>query len=107
MDQLIARNRWVGYVGVPILATRNNQWPIINTVIEQEAAKRARAVYVDSFTLFQDPNGKYTQYLPNAAGQLVQVRTPDGIHFQRAGGDLLAHKTLDVMEHTIVRVARK
>jgi uncharacterized protein len=107
MDQLIARNRWVVYVGVPILATRNNQWPIINTVIEQEAAKRARAVYVDSFTLFQDPNGKYTQYLPNAAGQLVQVRTPDGIHFQRAGGDLLAHKTLDVMEHTIVRVARK
>jgi hypothetical protein len=107
MDQLIARNRWVVYVGVPILATRNDQWPIINTVIQEEAAKRPRAVYVDSFTLFQDPNGKYTQYLPNAAGQLVQVRTPDGIHFQRAGGDLLARKTLDVMEHTIVRVVRK
>jgi len=107
MDQLIARNRWVVYVGVPILATRNDQWPIINTVIEEEAAKRARAVYVDSFTLFQDPNGNYTQYLPNAAGQLVQVRTPDGIHFERAGADLLARRTLDVMSRTIVRVARK
>jgi hypothetical protein len=107
MDQLIARNRWVVYVGVPILATRNDQWPIINTVIREEAAKRARAVYVDSFTLFQDPNGNYTQYLPNAQGQLVQVRTPDGIHFERAGGDLLARRTLDVMEHTIIRVARK
>jgi uncharacterized protein len=103
MDQMIARNRWVVYVGVPILATRNDQWPIINTVIEQEAAKRPRAVYIDSFSLFQDPNGRYTQYLPNAAGQLVEVRTDDGIHFQRAGGDLLAHRTLDVMERTIVR----
>jgi hypothetical protein len=107
MDQLIAKNRWVVYVGVPILATRNDQWPIINTVIEEEAAKRSRAVYVDSFTLFQDPNGNYTQYLPNAAGQLVQVRTPDGIHFERAGGDLLARKTLDVMSRTIVHVAHK
>ena len=68
MDQLIARNRWVVYVGVPILATRNDQWPIINTVIGEEAAKRSRAVYVDSFTLFQDPNGNYTQYLPERQG---------------------------------------
>ena len=107
MDQLIAQNRWVVYVGVPILATRNDQWPIINTVIREESAKRTRAVYVDSFSLFQDPNGKYTQYLPNAKGQLVQVRTPDGIHFQRAGADLLANRTLEVMEHTIVKVSRK
>jgi hypothetical protein len=107
MDQLIARNRWVAYVGVPILATRDEQWPIINAVIREEAAKRARAVYVDSFTLFQDPNGNYTQYLPNAKGQLVQVRTADGIHFQRAGGDLLARLTLDVMQHSIVHISRK
>lgn len=106
MDQLIATNRWVAYVGVPILATRNDHWKIINTVIEQEAATRDRAVFVDSYSLFEDPNGHYTQYLPNAQGQLVEVRTDDGIHFQRAGGDLLARKTLDVMEHTIVRVSR-
>jgi hypothetical protein len=107
MDQLIARNRWVAYVGVPILATRNEQWPVINTVIREEAAKRARAVYVDSFSLFQDPNGHYTQYLPNDQGQLVQVRTADGIHFQRAGADLLARRTVDLMEQTIVKVSRK
>jgi hypothetical protein len=107
MDQLIARNRWVVYVGVPILATRNDQWPIINTVIREEAAKRSRAVYVDSFSLFQDPNGHYTQYLPNSQGQLVEVRTDDGVHFQRAGGDLLARRTLEVMERTIVHVSRK
>lgn len=107
MDQLIAANRWVVYVGVPILATRDDQWPIINEVIEQEAAKRSRAVYIDSFTLFQDPNGKYTQYLPNSKGQLVEVRTADGIHFQRAGGDLLARRTLQVMERTIVHVSRR
>jgi hypothetical protein len=107
MDQLIAKKRWVVYVGVPILATRNDQWPIINKVIEDEAAKRSRAVYIDSFSLFQDPNGNYTQYLPNAQGQLVEVRTADGIHFQRAGGDLLARRTLAVMERTIVHVSRK
>jgi hypothetical protein len=107
MDQLIVRDRWVAYVGVPILANRNDQWPIINAVIAEEAAKRARAVYVDSFTLFQDPNGNYTQYLPNSKGQLIQVRTADGIHFQRAGGDLLAKQTLDVMERSIVHVDRR
>jgi hypothetical protein len=105
MDQLIARDRWVAYVGVPILATRNEQWPIINAVIREEAAKRSRAVYVDSFSLFQDPNGHYTQYLPNDKGQLVQVRTADGIHFQRAGADLLARATLSAMEHTIVNIS--
>jgi hypothetical protein len=107
MDQLIAKNRWVVYVGVPILATRNEQWPVINTVISEEAAKRSRAVYVDSFSLFQDPNGNYTQYLKNSKGQLVQVRTADGIHFQRAGGDLLARRTIDVMQQSIVHVSRK
>jgi len=107
MDQLIASNRWVVYVGVPILATRDDQWPIINRVIEEEAAKRSRAVYVDSFKLFEDPNGHYTQYLPNAQGQLVEVRTDDGIHFQRAGGDLLARATLQVMERTIVHVSHR
>jgi uncharacterized protein len=107
MDQLIARDRWVAYVGVPILATRNEQWPIINAVIREEAAERSRAVYVDSFELFQDPNGHFTQYLPNAKGQLVQMRTADGIHFQRAGADLLARHALSVMEHTIVKVSRK
>ena len=107
MDQMIARNRWIAYVGVPILATRNDRWPVINAVIRDEAAKRPRAVYVDSFSLFQDPNGNYTQYLKNSQGQLVQVRTSDGIHFQRAGGDLLAKKTLDTMERTIVEVPHK
>jgi len=33
------------------------------------------------------------------------VRTADGIHFQRAGADLLARETLSVMERTIVKVA--
>jgi hypothetical protein len=107
MDQLIARDRWVVYVGVPILATRNEQWPVINAVIRDEAAKRSRAVFVDSFKLFEDPNGHYTQYLPNDNGQLVQVRTADGIHFQRAGADLLARETLGAMEGTIVKVSRK
>ena len=37
----------------------------------------------------------------------VDVHQATGIHFQRAGGDLLAKETLDLMEHTIVRVSRK
>lgn len=99
MDQIITAGRVVVYVGIPIInnAERNSRYQLINSIIEEEARERAEALYVDSYSLFQDDQGNYAEYLPGGDGQLVQVRTPDGIHFQRAGGLRLADRTLAVL----------
>lgn len=100
MDQILAGDRYVVYVGVPIMRNgdRNPRYELINSIIKGEAKERRGKVwYVDAYTLFQDGNGGYAQYLPNEKGELVEVRTGDGIHFQRAGADRLARRTLEVM----------
>lgn len=100
MDQIIATGRHVVYPGVPIMENggRNPRYQLINKIIKEEArARHGHVWYVDSYTLFQDANGAYAQYLPNDDGQLVEMRTGDGIHFQRAGADRLARLTLQVM----------
>ena len=35
-----------------------------------------------------------------SASDGVQVRTPDGLHFTRAGGDMIANKVIKAMEDT-------
>jgi len=100
MDQTIAGGRYVVYVGVPILENggRNPHYLLINSIIASEAKARVgKAWYVDAYTLFQGADGNYAQYLANDDGQLVEMRTGDGIHFQRAGADRLARRTLEVM----------
>lgn len=102
MDQILAGERYVVWVGVPIMRNgdRNAHYQLINSIIRTEAAKatrKGRVWFVDSYKLFQDANGAYAQYLPNEKGELVEVRTGDGIHFQRAGADRLAHRTFEVM----------
>ena len=100
MDQIIARGRYVVYVGTPIMENsgRNPRYQLINSLISAEAtARKGWAWYVDSYSLFQNADGGYSQYLPGDDGQLVEMRTGDGIHFQRAGADRLAKHTLEVM----------
>jgi len=100
MDQIIAGGRYVVYVGPPIMENsgRNSHYQLISSLIAAEAKSRTgRAWYVDSYSLFQNADGGYSQYLPGDDGQLVEMRTDDGIHFQRAGADRLAGRTLEVM----------
>ena len=35
-------------------------------------------------------DGEFASYLRNADGELEQVRAPDGVHLERAGGDIIA-----------------
>jgi len=100
MDQIIAGNRYVVYVGTPIMENsgRNPRYQLINSLISAEAkSRKGRAWYVDSYSLFQNADGGYSQYLPGDDGRLVEMRTGDGIHFQRAGADRLARRTLRIM----------
>ena len=58
---------------------------------------KGKVVYIDIYDMFKAPDGGYADYL---GSRLVQVRTPDGIHFTRAGGDLIAEKVIKTMQET-------
>ena len=44
--------------------------------------------------MFAGDNGGYAEYLQNAKGDTVKVRAGDGVHFDTAGGDLIAREVL-------------
>ena len=94
MDALTANSdRVLFWIGVPVLRTRSeDRYNPINQIYREEAAKRpGRVVYIDLDTPFRSDGG-YADYING-----VQVRTPDGIHFTRAGGDQVAQMVLDAM----------
>ena len=69
---------------------------MLNGIVHDAAAKRpGRVQYVDTYTTFAGPDGGYTAYLTDERGALVRVRRADGVHFERAGGDLIADTVLE------------
>ena len=89
------------FVGIPPvrdMARFTNDYTIINRVFAAQAALRpGRVYYVDTVSALGSPSGGYTDFLTNADGTVVQVRTADGTHFTRAGGDRIAGATLSAM----------
>jgi hypothetical protein len=50
--------------------------------------------YLDTYFFFAGPDGGYAEYVANARGALVKMRSDDGVHFERAAGDLIARGVL-------------
>lgn len=75
------------WVGQPIMrdAARAKVAADINTAITAEAAKRPWVHYIDTWSMFTDPDGNYTAFLPDASGEQVRVRQEEGIHLTRTG----------------------
>jgi uncharacterized protein len=89
------------FVGIPPVrdaARFSNDYVLINNIVNSEAQARAgRVYYVDTVSAIGTATGGYTDGLLNPDGTVVQVRTADGIHFTRAGGDRIAAKILAAM----------
>jgi hypothetical protein len=100
MDQVAATGRVIVWIGVPIIhdPNRSHGYQLLNQLVKTQAEARRDAYFVDSYPLFQDKDGNYQQYLPDDSGQLVKMRANDGIHLERAGGDRLAHATLQLLD---------
>ena len=95
MDEMLNQGRDVVWIGLPVAKSDmiSRQFETINAIVREEAEKRAgRVAYVDTYLLFEDSHGNYAEYLPDSQGELVRMRSPDGIHFERPGGDLVARK---------------
>ena len=96
MDELLTRGREVYWVGQPIARARYfaDNVHTMNSVFQEEALRRPHVHYVDSWSLFVNGKGQYSDYLRDGSGAMVLMRTADGIHLTRAGGDRLAEAVL-------------
>ena len=101
MDTVIGHGGFIVYLGMPIVSSpsESHDFDLINRIIYQEAKKRPKgALYVDTWFQFADPQtGGYAEYLPNRNGDLVKVRANDGVHFEPAGGDIIARLVLKAL----------
>jgi len=88
------------WVGMPPMqnAQLSAEMSDINAVDQQQAALRRPPVdFISSWTLLGTPQGRYTPFITNAAGSVVDVRTPDGIHLTPAGGEVLSQAVLNYL----------
>ena len=99
MDVLSKGGRRVYWVGNPIMRDFDYRQHIamMNHIYQAEAAKRPGVAFVSTWATMANAKGSYAEYLPDANGDQVLMRAPDGIHLTRAGGDRMAQRVLDVI----------
>ena len=87
----------VVWIGLPITRSpaQTQRFDTMNAIVHQETnARPGKAIFVDTYTMFAGDNGGFVEYLENAAGDTIKVRTGDGVHFDTAGGDMIAREVL-------------
>jgi hypothetical protein len=98
MDTVTSHGGHLVWIGLPISsdADQTLRYDVINAIVQAEAAKRrGRVAYLDTYFFFAGEDGGYAQYVEDSTGKLVKMRADDGVHFERAAGDLIADKVLD------------
>ena len=98
MDTVTSRGGHLVWIGLPISrdADQTLRYDVINSIVQTEAAKRkGRVSYLDTYFFFAGEDGGFAQYVEDSAGKLVKMRADDGVHFERAAGDLIADKVLE------------
>ena len=88
--------RRIYWIGQPVMPTAsfNSQIKLMNAIYASVAEKTFGVQYIDAYKLFTNSGGQYSQYLPDANGEMQQVREQDGEHLhlrrrsaRRTGGD--------------------
>jgi len=97
MDTINRAGALAIWIGLPQTSSQDQtaRFDVVNAVAEKQARKRpGRAAYIDTYTMFAGDDGGFAQYLPDGSGRLEKVRADDGVHFERAGGDMIARIVL-------------
>ena len=87
----------VVWVGMPPMQNPglNAQMSDVNAVVQQQAVKTHPPVtYLSTARSLGTAQGGYTAFVTNGAGQVVNVRTPDGTHLTPGGGQLVAQQVI-------------
>jgi hypothetical protein len=100
MDQLNHDGVFVIWVGIPVIQNpqRSQGYLLMDSLVNTQASVRPNVRFINPYHLFADKNGNYQEYFPDPSGTLQKMRADDGIHFERAGGDLLGGVTLQLLQ---------
>lgn len=85
------------WIGLPQVRddAMTRKFDVLNGAVSAEARERPRTVtYIDTYLDFAGPDGLYAQYLDRPDGRKLKARADDGVHFEPAGGDIIATKVL-------------
>jgi hypothetical protein len=93
----------VVWVGMPPMADpgRSAAMAHLDDLDQQAASATANVTFLSSWTVLGTPQGAYTPYVTNGAGQEIHVREPDGTHIAPGGAELLSQSVIAVMRSTL------
>jgi uncharacterized protein len=90
------------WVGLPIMKSdRMSKEALVLNEFYKEHATKAGATYVDIWEAFGDDRGAFAVSGPDIEGQVVRLRSADGIHFTKAGARKLAHFVEDDIKRVL------
>jgi hypothetical protein len=93
MDIVNRAGGFVIWLGLPVTddSARSHRWRLLNRMTLAEAQKReGKVAFVDMWSLLANDDGEFASYRRSEDGELEKIRAPDGIHLERAGGDIVA-----------------
>ncbi|MFO1136676.1 MAG: SGNH family hydrolase [Rhodoblastus sp.] len=96
VDGLVAQLKAKGvpffWVGLPIMRSERYSSDLqqLNDIYRARV-EAAGGKYVDIWDAFADEKGQYNVFGPDVSGQIVKIRTSDGVHFTKAGQRKLAY----------------
>lgn len=92
VGQLKAKGVPFYWIGLPIMRAERYSSDLqqINEIYRARV-EAAGGKYVDIWDAFADEKGQYNVFGPDVNGQIVKIRTSDGVHFTRSGQRKLAY----------------
>lgn len=82
----------VYWMGMPVVSSETFQERVrlMNEIYESEASRHLQVTFVEAWSVFEGPEGGYSEYLTDENGDLVDMRLDDGVHYTTAGAIRLA-----------------
>jgi uncharacterized protein len=92
-----SRGARVVWLGLPVVRNQE-RWPTLerqNGVYARAARSVPNVSFLDTWDMFDAPDGRYTTYY-RQEGTVLEVREADGVHFNATGYELLARAVTDL-----------
>jgi hypothetical protein len=89
------------WIGMPPMAdpTLNAKMENLNSIDQGQATAHPGVTYFASWSVLANAQGQYSAFLPDASGNEVEVRDPDGTHITEPGAQRLSQAAITFMGH--------